>query len=110
MPLCPAKDHSLTPFRPVWAELSMGAGLLFRGERVVLPQGLVKDAIRLAHEGHMGVQKTKQYLRSSVWFPKMDSLIKAAISQCIPCQAGTPCPHREPPTNDSTSCRAMAIG
>ena len=94
--VCPANDRSLTPFRPVWAELSMGAGLLFRGERVVLPQGLVKDAIHLAHEGHMGVQKTKQYLRSSVWFPKMDSLIEAAVYRCIPCQAVTPCPRREP--------------
>ena len=93
---CPAKDSSLAPFRPVWSELSLGAGLLFRGERVVLPQSLVKDAIRLAHEGHMGIQKTKQYLRSTLWFPKMDSLTEAAISQCIPCQAVTPCSRREP--------------
>lgn len=93
---CPTQDRSLIPFRPVWSELSLGAGLLLRGERVVLPQSLVKDAIQLAHEGHMGIQKTKQYLRSCVWFPKMDSLTETAIKGCIPCQAVTPGSRREP--------------
>jgi len=60
---CPTADRALVPFRPIWSELSLGDSLLFRGERV-LPNGLVKDAIRLAHEGHIGIQKTKQYLRS----------------------------------------------
>ena len=93
---CPAQDSSLAPFRPVWSELSLGAGLLFRGERVVLPKSLVKEAIQIAHEGHMGIQKTKQYLRSTVWFPKMDSLTEATVNRCIPCQAVTPCSRREP--------------
>ena len=59
---CPTGDKSLVPFRPVWSELSLGTVLLFRGEQVVLPQKLVKDAIQLTHKGHMGIQKTKQYL------------------------------------------------
>ena len=96
MRTCPTQDKSLTPFKLIWAELSLGDGLLFRGERVVLPRTLVKDAIQLAHEGHMGIQKTKQYLRSCVWFPKMDSLVEAVIRKCIPCQAVTPGTRREP--------------
>ena len=44
----------------------------------------------------MGIQKTKQYLRSCVWFPKMDSLVEAVIRKCIPCQAVTPGTRREP--------------
>ena len=92
---CPTADRALVPFRPIWSELSLGDSLLFRGE-CVLPSSLVKDAIRLAHEGHIGIQKTKQYLRSCVWFPKMDSLAEAAVRKCIPCQAVTPGIRREP--------------
>ena len=93
---CPSDNSALVAFKPVWQELSIGADLLLRGERIVLPRALVGDAIRLAHEGHMGILKTKQYLRSCVWFPKMDSLVESAIRSCIACQAVTPGPRRDP--------------
>ena len=93
---CPADDKRLAPFKPVWAELSVAADILLRGERVVLPQRLTKEALEIAHEGHMGVEKTKRYLRSAVWFPKMDALTERLVKSCIPCQAVTPSLHREP--------------
>ncbi|MEL6802271.1 MAG: RNase H-like domain-containing protein, partial [Bacteroidota bacterium] len=93
---CPEDDKRLAPFKPVWAELSIAADMLLRGERIVLPQGLIKEALKIAHEGHMGVAKTKRYLRTSVWFPKMDALTERLVRNCIPCQAVTPSPHREP--------------
>ena len=92
---CPA-DADLRPFRAIWGELSLGMGVVLRGERIVLPKCLVGDALRLAHEGHMGIQKTKQYLRSCLWFPKMDSLVEALVNRCLPCQAVTSTKHREP--------------
>ena len=93
---CPETDKRLTPFKPVWAELSVAVEILLRGERVVLPQGLIKEALRIAHEGHMGIEKTKRYLRTAVWFPKMDALTERLVRNCIPCQAVTPSSHREP--------------
>ena len=92
---CPT-DKDLQPFRAIWGELSLGVGVLLRGDRVVLPTALVDDALRLAHEGHMGIQKTKQYLRSCVWFPKMDSQVETLVGKCLPCQAVTPSKLREP--------------
>ena len=71
---CPEKRH-LVPFKPIWHELSIGMGILLRGERVVLPNKLTEEALAIAHKGHMGIGKTKRYLRSSVWFPKMDAQI-----------------------------------
>jgi hypothetical protein len=65
-------------------------GILFRGEKIVLPQSLIREAVKIAHGGHMGIQRTKQYLRSAVWFPKLEELVEREVKSCIPCQATTP--------------------
>ena len=83
---CPA-DSLLAPFKPIWSELSIGMDILLRGERVVLPRTLTSEALAIAHQGHMGISKTKSYLRSAVWFPKMDGKVEAMIKSCLPCQA-----------------------
>jgi hypothetical protein len=96
-----APDHSnkqFAPFRPIWSELSVAAGMLFRSERIVIPQGLVRDTLRLAHEGHMGIQNSKRYLRSCVWFPRMDAMVETVVRNCIPCQEVTPTPTKTPLT------------
>ena len=37
----------------------------------------------------MGIVKYKQFLRSKVWFPKMDQKIEKEIFKCLPCQGIT---------------------
>ena len=92
----PIDDKRLVPFRAIWTELSIGKGFLLRGDQIVLPQSLVKEALAIAHGGHMGVQKTKQYLRSGLWFPKMDSEVESMVRRCIACQAVTSLTRQEP--------------
>ena len=50
----------------------------------------------LAHEGHQGVVRTKQRLRSKVWWPGMSIDVEKHIQHCHPCQvvgpAQTPTP------------------
>ena len=92
----PLNDKRFTPFRPVWSELSIGMDILLRGERVVLPRALIQEALAIAHQGHMGVGKTKRYLRSCLWFPGMDNHVEEMVKKCLPCQAVTPEPHRDP--------------
>ena len=41
----------------------------------------------LAHSGHQGIVKTKRFLRDSVWFPGIDSMVEEAVKGCLPCQA-----------------------
>ena len=59
-------------------------------------QTLCADAICLAHVGHQGIVKTKSLIRVKIWFPLIDSLVKAKIDACIPCQA-TGCPKAPQP-------------
>ena len=89
-------DSSLLPFRNIWASLSVLDGVLLRGDRIVLPNSLRVSAVKIAHEGHMGVEKSKQFLRGAVWFPSMDQMVEDLVRKCLPCAAVTPAGTKEP--------------
>ncbi len=80
------QDDVLQPYSHVFTELSVIQRIIMHGNRMVLPKSLQQKAIKLCHEGHMGIVKTKKLLRSKVWFPGIDSQVQAEISGCIPCQ------------------------
>lgn len=60
--------------------------LLVRGTRIVVPRILRDKVVRLAHEGHQGVVKTKYRLRSKVWWPGMDKDAENVCKVCHGCQ------------------------
>ena len=39
---------------------------MVRGSRIVVPRTLQHKVVKVAHEGHQGITKTKEYLRTSV--------------------------------------------
>ena len=81
---------TLQSFKNVKDELIISQnGILMRGNRIVIPEVLQNKVIDIAHEGHLGIQKTKQLLRESVWFPHIDKLVATKIDLCLPCQATT---------------------
>ena len=86
----------LKSFLHVWRELSIVKQLILWGGRFVLPKALINDAIELSHSGHQGISKSKQYLRTSLWFPDMDKLVEERVNKCIPCQAATPLTKSQP--------------
>lgn len=84
-----AKDSELTKVRkvienghyekckayaPIANELCVIGYIVFRGNRIILPEKLKAKALSLAHEGHLG------HLRTKVWWPGMD---KAAEKYCV---------------------------
>lgn len=52
--------------------------------------------MKLAHEGHQGIVKTKSLLREKVWFPGIDRLVENEIQNCLACQATVECKNTEP--------------
>ena len=63
------------------------------GTRIVIPSVLQQRAIDIAHESHLGIEKTKSLMREKIWFPQIDSRVKDTIEQCVTCQAvGKPQP------------------
>ena len=52
-------------------ELSISHGLILRGTRTIVPTSLQQRAVDIAHEAHLGIQKTKALLREKLWFPRL---------------------------------------
>ena len=83
-------------FKSIATELSIAEGIILRGTKIVVPKSLQNKVIKIAHEGHQGLVKTKQLLRSRVWFPKMDELVSSVVGPCVACQATVNIPSQEP--------------
>ena len=92
-----ADDALLRPYFNVHNELIVNVenDIVLRQSRIVLPASLHNQAIQIAHEEHQGVVKTKQLLRTKVWFPGIDKLAEATVRSCVACQATTPATHIE---------------
>ena len=73
-------------FRKIYHELFIVKNMVMRDTRIVVPVSLQKKILRLAHEGHMGIVKTKQRLRTKVWWPGIDKEIEQVVRQCHACQ------------------------
>ena len=54
---------------------------------MVIPQALQDRVLSICHEGHLGIVKSKQLLRSKVWFPGIDKKMEARCKGCLACQA-----------------------
>lgn len=72
-------------FWPVRHELSIQEDLLVRGNRIVIPEKKREEILQKLHEGHMGIEKTRQRANNSVWWPGMSTRIKALVENCHVC-------------------------
>ena len=71
---------AVKPFKPVKNELTTTTqGVILRGTRIVVPTALQQRAINLAHEAHLGIEKTKRLVREKIWFPQIDTMIQNTI-------------------------------
>ena len=104
-------DKSQLPacLHPYWSirdELSHDNGLLLKGERIVVPTARRK-AIRdsLHDSAHMGVQSCLSRARETVFWPGMNSDLKAYIQSCPICAEYQPAQQPEPMTQPTKPSR-----
>jgi erythromycin esterase-like protein len=75
------QPHKLPPqYKTLEQELSIVDNIILRGNRIILPTKLQSKAIKLAHNDHAGMTKSK------LWWPNMDKNIEQYIRTCHPCQ------------------------
>jgi hypothetical protein len=79
-------DECPNGYKPIRNELCVVGKLVLRGCRIVIPDSLRDQVVRLGHEGHQGIVKTKQRLRTNVWWPKMDNDVDKVCKSCYGCQ------------------------
>jgi len=90
--------------------------ILLRGTGIVVPKVLRDKVVRLAHEGHQGLVKTKYRLRSKVWWPGMDKDVENLCKVCHDCQVTSSCDPPDPmsrvlpPSGPWQDCGADLLG
>ena len=100
----------LIKFLQVKDELSVYQDkLVLCGSRVVIPESLQSRVVKIAHEGHLGIVKTKQLIRDRVWFPGMDKMVENEIKQCSACQLVNSGGYRQEPLIIIFGCMKMFI-
>ena len=77
----------VTPYFSVRDELSVQDGLIFRSERVVVPQALRQDIRRQRiHSSHMGYESCLSRARECVFWSEMNAEIREMIAMCKTCR------------------------
>ena len=95
----PGRDKKeLGCFVKVWGDLTVSdAGLVLKGEKIVLPESLWQLAVDKAHQGgHPGMSRMKARIRNHFWIPGLNSLVEKKLRGCEACQAFTPKNTKEP--------------
>ena len=66
-------------------ELSEIDGIIFKGDRIVVPPSQRKEMLERIHQGHMGIEKSKRGARDVLYWPGMNSQISDMIAKCSIC-------------------------
>jgi len=75
---------------PFWSskdQLSFNYGIIYRGDRIVVPTTLRKSLTEKLHQAHMDVESTLRRARTSLWWSGMNSQLKQFISSYQVCQS-----------------------
>ncbi|KAL3179027.1 hypothetical protein MRX96_038277 [Rhipicephalus microplus] len=60
--------------------------IVLKRTTLVIPERAQAQILSLAHRGHQGLVKTKQWTREKLWFPGIDIKVEEAIKDCEACQ------------------------
>ena len=95
----PGRDkEELASFAKIWDSLTVSdAGLIMKGEKIVLPESLWQLAVDKAHQGgHPGMTRMKSRIRNHFWIPGLNGLVEKKLHECESCQLFTPKNTKEP--------------
>ena len=79
-------EEQLQPYQCHRDELSVHAGCVMLGNRVVIPVAGRKQIIEQLHQSHPGITRMKGLARSFVWWPGMDLELENKLKSCPSCQ------------------------
>ena len=75
----------LIPYFQVRSELSIAEGLIFKGDKIVIPYSLQKEMKERIHMGHMGIERCKARARQLMYWPNINADITKMVSNCNAC-------------------------
>ena len=81
------------PFRE---ELSLQNGLVFKGERLVIPASVRGDMLTKIHASHIGIQGCLRRAREVLYWPGMNKDIEDHVAKCEVCNSQPAAQGKEP--------------
>ena len=93
------RHQSPQAVHPYWhykEELSLEAGLIYKGSRLVVPATQKEEFLRDLHTGHLGEDKTLALARETVYWTGITEDIRMKIKNCEHCQQLRPSQQKEP--------------
>ena len=75
----------LAPYFSYWDELSVYDGLVFKGERLIIPQQMRQKIKERLHSSHIGINGCLRRARECIFWPCMSAELRQHISQCETC-------------------------
>ena len=76
---------AVKPYFKYREESTVVDGLVLKGQRIVIPNKLRQSCLARLHIAHMGVNKTLNQARQSVFWPGLTKDINELISACPAC-------------------------
>ena len=89
-------QQALAPYKHTFKELNTSYDIILRENTILIPSSLQSKAVPMAHKGHQGLLKAKQYAREHNWFPGIDRKLTITVEECLTCQAVTSTRQQEP--------------
>ena len=69
------------------AELSVQNGVIFRGERVIVPTAVRSEIMQRIHYSHIGTEGCLRKACDCVYWPGMNAHLRTYMAQCSTCTA-----------------------
>lgn len=85
------------------ADIHEAEGLIFLGDKLIIPTEMRAEMLQTIHEGHMGIEKCKSRARKVIYWPGMSKDIEESILKCFYMQQTQESkPERTTPTTSFT--------
>uniref|UniRef100_A0A2S2NI46 RNA-directed DNA polymerase n=1 Tax=Schizaphis graminum TaxID=13262 RepID=A0A2S2NI46_SCHGA len=81
----PPLDNSLKLYYNMKNDLVVNEGILYLGDKIIIPYKLRPFILKLLHESHLGITKTKMRAKQIVFWPGMLNEIEQFIGNCNTC-------------------------
>ncbi|CAH2093016.1 unnamed protein product [Euphydryas editha] len=78
-------DPITLPYWNIRDEIHAIDDILFKCQSVIIPKSMRTEILNILHEGHMGIEKTKNLARGLVFWPNIYHDIEMKVRQCETC-------------------------
>ena len=75
----------IKPYYGAADELNVIEGLVFKGNKIVVPKTLTKEMLKKLHYNHLGIEKCKMRAREILYWPFMTKEIEDVVESCHVC-------------------------